>query len=108
VVVEAADILFEYLAPDSGIDAELAAARVRALVDSPAGAQAWLADALEPAEMTNAADVVVQLVDALDRPAIDAPDLIARLIGVVQTPLSVEVYDREMERRKPRDADTWH
>jgi len=108
VVVEATDILFEYLPPDSGISPELAAARVRALVDSPAGAQAWLTDALEPAEMTNAADVVVKLVDVLDRPAPHPQELVSRLLEVVESPLAVEVYDREMERRRPRDAGSWH
>ena len=108
VVVEAADILFEYLPPNSGITPELAVARVRALVDRPPGAQAWLADALEPAEMTNAADVVVSLVDVLDRPAPHPKELVSRLLEVVESPLAVEVYDREVERRRPRDADRWH
>jgi hypothetical protein len=91
VVVEAMDILFEYLPEASGIPPEVTAARIRALVDSPAGAQAYLTDALEPAEMTNAADVVVQLVDALDRPSPHPKEL-----------------DRDMERRRPRDVGTWH
>ena len=108
VVVQTADILFEYLPPNSGITPELAVARVRAIVDSPAGAQAYLTDVLEPAEMTNAADVVVKLIEVLDADATHAKEMVSRLLEVVESPLAVEVYDREMERRRPRDADSWH
>lgn len=108
VVVQTADILFEYLPGDSGITPELAVARVRAIVDSPAGAQAYLTDVLEPAEMTNSADVVVKLIEVLDAEATDAKEMVSRLLEVVESPLAVEVYDREMERRRPRDADRWH
>lgn len=108
IVVQAADILFEYLPHDSGITPELAVIRVKALLDSPAGAQAYLTDLLEPAEMTNAADVVVRLAQVLDAGAPDAKEMVSRLLEVVESPLAVEVYDREMERRRPRDADRWH
>ena len=108
IVVQATDILFEYLPPDSGITPELAVIRVKALLDSPAGAQAHLTDLLEPAEMTNAADVVVRLAQVLDAGAPDAKEMVSRLLEVVESPLAVEVYDREMERRRPRDADRWH
>jgi hypothetical protein len=108
IVVQATDILFEYLPHDSGIAPELAVIRVKALLDSPAGAQAYLIDALEPAEMTNAAVVVVRLAQVLDAGAPDAKEMVSRLLEVVESPLAVEVYDREMERRRPRDADRWH
>ena len=35
-------------------------------------------------------------------------ELISGLLEVVDSPLALEVYDQEMERRRPRDADRWH
>ncbi len=102
--VEAADLLFDYETIETDISPDLAVARIRALVDSPAGAQAYLTDVLEAAEMTNASDVVVNLVTALDMPGADAGAMIERLRGVLQAPLAVEVYNNEMDRRAPRDA----
>jgi hypothetical protein len=58
--------------------------------------------------MTNAADVVVRLAQVLDAGAPDAKEMVSRLREVVESPLAVEVYDREMERRRPRDAARWH
>jgi hypothetical protein len=58
--------------------------------------------------MTNAADVVVKLIEVLDADATHAKEMVSRLLEVVESPLAVEVYDREMERRRPRDADRWH
>jgi hypothetical protein len=40
----------------------------------------------------------------LDAGALDAKELVSRLLEVVESPLAVEVYDREMERRRPRDV----
>ena len=44
----------------------------------------------------------------LDAPAPDPRELISRLLEVVESPLALEVYDQEMERRQPRDAGCWH
>lgn len=107
IVVQVADILFEYLAPHSGIAPAEAARRVTWAVDSPAGLAAYAADAMRPMQ-TDANDVVVQLVDVLDRPAPHPKELVSRLLEVIESPLAVEVYDREMQRRQPRDADHWN
>lgn len=108
VVVQVADILFEHLAPEGGIPADLAVTRVRVAVESPAGMEAYLLDALEPAEMTNAADIVVQLVDALEAPAPNAETMVSRVRAVMESPLALEVYDREMQRRQTREVERRH
>lgn len=108
IVVQVTDILFECLPHDSETKPELAVIRVKALIGSPAGVQAHLTDALEPAEMTNAADVVVALSQVLDAGAPDAREMVSRMLEVVERPLAVEVYDRAMERRRPRDVGQWH
>ncbi|KKB80961.1 hypothetical protein VW35_01920 [Devosia soli] len=56
-------------------------------------------------------DIVVLLMDALyDHEAFDEAEreLFVRLRAILETPLAVEIYDREMERRQPRDATRWH
>ena len=108
VVVQVADILFDYLAPDADITLELAVTRVRAAVDSPAGMAAYLTDALEPAEMTNAADVVVQLVDVLEADGPNAEDVLSRLRAVMDSPLALEACDQEMQRRQSRETERRH
>ena len=108
VVVQVADILFDYLAPDAEITPELAVTRVRAAVDSPAGMAAYLTDALEPAEMTNSADVVVQLVDVLEADGPNAEDLLGRLREVMESPLALEAYEQEMQRRQSRETERRH
>jgi hypothetical protein len=108
VVVQVADIIFDYLSPENDISADLAVTRIRVAVESPAGMEAYLTDALEPAEMTNAADVVVQLVDVLESGGPNAEDLIARLSAVMESPLALEAYDQEMQRRQSREAERRH
>lgn len=65
-------------------------------------------DAAMHSNEASADDVVAQIADVLDAPAMDPRELISRLLEVVDAPLALEVYDREMERRQPRDADRWH
>jgi len=108
VVVQVADILFDYLSPGSDIPPELAVTRIRVAVESPAGMEAYLIDALEPAEMTNAADVVVQLVDVLEAGGPNAETMIDALRGVMESPLALEAYDREMQRRQSREVKRQH
>jgi len=60
---------------------------------------------------TSADDIIVLLMDALyDHAKFDESDreLAERLREILETPLAVEIYDREMERRQPRDANNWN
>jgi len=107
IVVRVSDILYDYLPPDSGIDPAGAVRDIAAIVDGPSGVAAYVEDAMEPGRV-DARDVVVQLHDALEAPSLHPAQTISRLVGVIETPLAVEVYDREMQRREPRDADRWH
>lgn len=106
IVVQVTDLLFDYLPPESGISPEEAVARVRTLIDSPVGMAAYVSDAMVSG--VGADDIVVQLADALDQASPDPRETIGRLLEVVEGPLAIEIYDREMERRRPRDADRWH
>ncbi|MGN6486292.1 MAG: hypothetical protein ACTHLT_00545 [Devosia sp.] len=107
IVVKVSDLLYDYLPPASGIDPVDAVRDIVDIVDGPAGVAAFLEDAMHPGRV-DARDVVVQLHDALEMASIDPRQTISRLVEVMETPLAVEVYDREMQRREPRDADTWH
>ena len=107
IVVQVTDILYEYLPPDSGISPELAVRRVQEVMNSDAGMAAYV-QATVHANEASPEDVVLQLAEVLDAPAPDPRELISRLLGVVDSPLALEVYNREMERRRPRDADRWH
>lgn len=104
IVVRVSDILYDGAAADDPVEA---VADVTAIVDGPAGVTAFVEDAMHP-DLVNANDVVVQLHDALAPPAMHAAQTISRLLEVMESPLAVEVYDREMRRREPRDADSWH
>src|SRR5690606_24872060 len=107
IVVKVSDIIYDYLPPDSGIDPVDAVRDIAAIVNGPSGVTAFLEDAMHPGRV-DARDVVVQLHDALELPSVHPQQTISRLIAVVETPLAVEVYDREMQRREQRDADIWH
>lgn len=107
IVVQVADILYEYLPPDSGVAPDAAVETVQELIDSDAGMAAFL-EATTHANDASPEDVVLQLADVLEAPAPDPRELIGRLIEVVDSPLALKVYDREMARRQPRDADRWH
>jgi len=107
IVVQVTDILYEYQPPNSSVPPELAVQRVQDVMNSNAGMAAYVQAAMHSNAAT-ARDVVVQIADVLDAPAPSPQELISRLLAVVESPLAIEVYDREMERRKPRDADRWH
>lgn len=107
IVLKVSDILYDYRPPDSGIDPTDAIRDVAAIIDGPSGVAAYVEDAMEP-ERVDARDVVVQLHDALEAPSLHPAQTIDRLLGVIESPLAVEVYDRQMHRREPRDADRWH
>lgn len=107
IVVQVTDILYKYLPPDSGIRPELVVQWVQEVMNSEAGMAAHVKAAIHSNE-ASADDVVAQLADVLDAAALDPRELISRLLEVVDGPLALEVYDREMSRRRPRDADLWH
>ncbi|MDB5540576.1 MAG: hypothetical protein JWQ89_2303 [Devosia sp.] len=61
----------------------------------------------------SADDVVVMLSDVLydylpPDSGILPKEVIDRLLEIIESPIAVEIYEREMARRQPRDADTWH
>ncbi len=105
IVVQVTDILYEYLPPNSGVAPELAVERVRAVVYSEARMAAYAADAMRHGE-ASANEIVTRLTEVLDAPSPDPRNLIGKLLEVVDGPLALEVYDREMERRQPREIDT--
>jgi len=62
---------------------------------------------------TTADDVVVMLSDVLygylpPDSDLSPQEVISALLAIIETPLALEIYEREMERRQPRDADRWH
>ena len=107
IVVKVSDILYDYLPPDSGVEPVGAVREVAALADGPAGVAACVEDAMHP-ELVDARDVVMQLHHALEAQSLHPTQTIDRLLGVVESSLAVEVYDREMRWRQPRDVDSWH
>ena len=107
VVVQVTDILYEYLPPNSGVSPELAVHRIQDVMNSNVGMAAYVKAAMH-ANAATAEDVVSQIADVLDASAPNSQEMISRLLEVVDSPLALEVYDQEMERRRPRDADRWH
>jgi hypothetical protein len=64
-------------------------------------------------EPVSADDIVVMVTDVLyeylpNDSGISAKDVISELLGIVESPIGIEIYEREMERRHPRDANRWH
>lgn len=107
IVVKVSDIIYGYLPSENGVEPADAVREIAAIVDGPAGVAAFVEDAAHPDEV-DARDVVVQLHEALAAPRFHPLQTIDRLLAVLESPLAVEVYDREMQRRQPRDADAWH
>lgn len=63
--------------------------------------------------LTSADDIVVMITDVLYEylppdSGVTAKEAIDRVLAVLESPIAIEIYDREMARRQPRDADTWH
>lgn len=98
VVVQIADILREYLSTDSSFSPERAIERVRIQINSKAGMAAFVSDALRPGE-AGAEVVIVKLAEALDHSGQTPENVVLELIDIVESPLAIQVYDREMERR---------
>ncbi len=61
----------------------------------------------------NADDIVVMVSDVIygylpPDSGVSPQEAISRLLAILETPLALEIYEREMERRHPRDASRWH
>lgn len=62
---------------------------------------------------TSADDIVVMITDlvydALPPDSdISRHELLSRMLEVVESPLGMQIYENEMARRNPREADKWH
>jgi hypothetical protein len=62
---------------------------------------------------TSADDVVVMVADVLydylpSDSGIEPKEAINRLLEIIESPIAIEIYEHEMTRRQPRDADKWH
>lgn len=62
---------------------------------------------------TSAEDIVVMVSDVLyeylpSDSGISRQETINRLLEIIDSPLAIEIYEQEMQRRHPRDVDRWH
>lgn len=57
-------------------------------------------------------DIVVMISDVLYEQLrggeISLQEAINRVFEILESPLALEIYQNEMQRRNPRDADSWH
>lgn len=61
----------------------------------------------------SADDIVVLVSDVIYEylppdSGISPREALNRLLAIIETPLALEIYERELERRQPRDANRWH
>ena len=61
----------------------------------------------------SADDIVVMVSDVLYEylppdSGISREETINRLLEIIESPLALEIYEQEMQRRNPRDVDRWH
>lgn len=61
----------------------------------------------------NADDIVVMISDVLYEylppdSGVSEREALGEVLAILETPLALEIYEREMERRHPRDASRWH
>jgi hypothetical protein len=61
----------------------------------------------------SAEDIVVMVSDVLYEylppdSGISQREALSRLLEIVESPLGIEIYEQEMQRRNPRDVDRWH
>lgn len=61
----------------------------------------------------SADDIVVMISDVLYEylppdSGISREETINRLLEIIESPLALEIYEQEMQRRNPRDVDRWH
>jgi hypothetical protein len=64
-------------------------------------------------ELVSAKDFVVMIASILYQhlppdSGMEPKEAVSRVLGVIETPLAVEIYDQEMQGRQPRGADRWH
>lgn len=64
-------------------------------------------------EPVSAEDIIVTIADILYEylppdSGIEPKEAVSRVLEVIESPLAVEIYEQEMQRRNPRDADRWH
>lgn len=104
VVVQITDILNSYLSTDSTFTPGMAVERVRAVINSKAGMDAFVQDALQPSAVL-AESLVVSLAKVLDEHGPSPEETVLQLIEIVESPAAVEVYDRAMKSRNPTVAD---
>jgi hypothetical protein len=61
----------------------------------------------------SAEDIVVMVSDVLYEylppdSGISQREALSRLLEIVESPLGIEIYEQEMQRRNQRDVDRWH
>ncbi|WP_156342814.1 hypothetical protein [Devosia sp. A16] len=61
----------------------------------------------------SADDIVVMVSDVLydylsSDSGMSREETITRLLEIIESPLALEIYEQEMQRRNPRDVDRWH
>jgi hypothetical protein len=59
-------------------------------------------------EPASADDIVVMVSDVLYDAEISTREALERLLAIIESPMALEIYENEMQRRNPRDADRWH
>ena len=62
---------------------------------------------------TSADDIVMMVADVLYEylppdSGVDPKETLSRLIEIIESPLAIEIIENEMQRRQPRDVDSWH
>lgn len=106
-LVQIADILRSYLSTDSTFTPEMAVEQVRAVINSKAGMDAFVQEALHPGA-ARAESLVVSLAKVLDDHGPSPEETVLQLIEIVESPAAVEVYERETESRNPTGEDGPH
>ena len=61
----------------------------------------------------SAEDIIVMVSDVLydylpPDSGITRQETINRLLEIIESPLALEIYENEMQRRNPRDVNRWH
>jgi hypothetical protein len=72
-----------------------------------------LADPMIDRQPTSADDIVTMIADVLyeylpPESGVSPREALSRVLAIIETPLALEVVERELERRHPRDASRWH
>lgn len=57
---------------------------------------------------TSSDDVVVMVSDVIYDTSLEPEEALARITEILEGPFALEVYENEMQRREPRDANRWH